>query len=60
MPNIVLPEILLGVLLIFSALVSAAVLWVGPPRSRAAGGRPRDHFRHVPVEDRPDWPGTHR
>ncbi|MEU4575372.1 hypothetical protein [Nonomuraea sp. NPDC023979] len=45
-------EILLGALLILSALVAAAVLWVGPPRSPVE----RRH-RTTPVEDRPDWPG---
>ncbi|WP_157549960.1 hypothetical protein [Nonomuraea candida] len=51
MSIIVLVELLLGVLLLFSALVSAAALWVGPPRSRGVVRR------SLPVEDRPDWPG---
>ncbi|WP_049577545.1 hypothetical protein [Nonomuraea sp. SBT364] len=51
-------EILLGIMLIFSALVAAAVLWVAPPRrhsdrSSAGGGRT------TPAEDRPEWPGRH-
>ncbi|MFI7135193.1 hypothetical protein ACIBQ1_56730 [Nonomuraea sp. NPDC050153] len=52
----VLLEILAGILLIFSALVAAAVLWVPPPRSRAAV-RHRTASRTQPVEDRPEWPG---
>jgi hypothetical protein len=42
-------EILLGVLLILSALVAAAVLWVRP-------WPPPESSRGQPVEDRPDWP----
>ncbi|MGP3913021.1 hypothetical protein [Nonomuraea sp. 10N515B] len=54
----VLLEILAGILLIFSALISAAALWVPPPRSHAAVRR-RATSR-TPVEDRPDWPGKRR
>ncbi|MGN9781224.1 hypothetical protein ACTMTF_07345 [Nonomuraea sp. ZG12] len=49
MPIVVFLEILLGVLLILSALVTAAVLWARP-------SRPPDPSRGQPVEDRPDWP----
>lgn len=51
----VLLEILLSVLLILSALVSAAVLWVGPPRSRSTTGR-RTVSGTPPVEDAKEWP----
>ncbi|MCG5213280.1 hypothetical protein [Streptosporangium sp. KLBMP 9127] len=48
----VLLEILLGILLIFSALISAAALWVPPPRShRRPPPRP---FLHT---TRRGWPG---
>jgi hypothetical protein len=49
MPIVVFLEILLGVLLIFSALVTFAVLWVRP-------SRPPERSCGQPVEDRPDWP----
>ncbi|WP_188197531.1 hypothetical protein [Nonomuraea sp. SYSU D8015] len=52
----VLLEILAGILLIFSAIISAAALWVPPRRSHAAV-RHRAASRTQPVEDRPDWPG---
>ncbi|MFI7637920.1 hypothetical protein [Nonomuraea sp. NPDC049400] len=59
MSIIVLLEILAGILLIFSALISAAALWVPPPRSHAAV-RHRAASRTQPVEDRPEWLGTRR
>ncbi|MGI5290282.1 hypothetical protein ACQEVF_44060 [Nonomuraea polychroma] len=56
----VLLEILAGILLIFSALISAAALWVPPPRRSHAVVRRRASSHAQPVEDRPEWPGMRR
>ncbi|MFE3453895.1 hypothetical protein ACFXJ8_33710 [Nonomuraea sp. NPDC059194] len=51
----VLAEILLGILLVLSALVSAAVLWTEPPRG---AGRHRTGFCALFRHDRYQRPGS--
>ncbi|MFD1935336.1 hypothetical protein ACFSKW_28060 [Nonomuraea mangrovi] len=51
----VLPEILLGILLVCSAFVSAAVLWTGPPPRGV--GRHRTGFCALFRHDRHQRPG---